>query len=64
LKGEESVERISYYVLNEILKALKEIFKNENFTDSQILNALMLNSMNMKKAYTFLKNPSKVNKSK
>lgn len=58
------IEKRSYYVLNEIVEAFKETFRNEGFSDSQILNALILNSMNMKKAFTFLKNPVKVNKSK
>jgi len=62
MKGEENVEKRSYYVLNEIVETFKDSFRNENFSDSQILNALILNSMNMKKAYGFLKNPNKVNK--
>ena len=57
------MEKRSYYVLNEIVDAFKDTFKNEGFSDSQILNAFILNSMNMKKSFTFLKNPTKVNKS-
>ena len=71
MKGEEckklnyikGIEKRSFYVLNEIVESFKENFRNEGFSDSQILNALILNSMNMKKAYNFLKNPQKVNKS-
>jgi len=62
LKPVEYVDKKSYFILNEIIDSFKEAFNKENFSDLQILNALYLNSMNIKKAYQYLRNPSKAGK--
>jgi len=64
LKPVEYVDKKSYFILNEIIDSFKEAFNKENFSDLQILNALYLNSMNIKKAYQYLRNPSKAGKKK
>ena len=58
------IERQKYLCINEIIEEFKDIFKHKNYTESFLLEALNINSMNVENTYNYLKNPNGISKNK
>jgi len=51
-------ERQKYLCINELIETLKNIFKHRKYSDSFILDALNINSMNIENTFNYLMNPN------
>jgi hypothetical protein len=58
LDEDNSEERQKYLCINELIETFKNIFNNRKYSDSFILDALNINSMNIENTFNYLLNPN------
>jgi hypothetical protein len=58
LDEDDIEERQRYLCINELIETLKNIFKQKKYSDSFILDALNINSMNIENTFNYLMNPN------